>query len=262
MSINSQLIELRSTKKRILDDKANLSAEAAKSGSKGKEYLLSLKSILNKLNEINERIVLESLDVQKYATFNTEEIGNILAELMSIYEGTYFEFKNISYKEIGYSFLDALLIIDSKKDKDARSRQEVVLPHFIPETNINILINNGYAIKFFDRLQRDEIPEKINFYEADENGNLNLKVRFRRFQYVKEFVDYVINYKIKNRQHDISVETLESLKNEFICNNIEQIQQYHSYLAEEKKKEFESSLEHDKKVNNRKLQKILTMQQK
>ena len=88
-------------------------------------------------------------------------------------------------------------------------------------------------------------------------GRINQKVNFRNYAYVQHFIEYVINYRIENGLEEISFDTLEMLKNNFIYCNLEQIKDYHSLLDENKRRSCEDSLEHDKKVAKRRIQKIL-----
>lgn len=192
--------------------------------------------------------------IEEYSTFNVEDISNILASLISIYESESFLVRNLSYQVKGALFNDTLLIINKKKYDHLTSKSE------IQERHINGLVKNGFAIRLMKGFSKSQFPTEISFYEADSMGRINQNVNFRSFAYVKGFIKYVINYRIENNLDEISIDELEMLKNKFICYNLKPIEEYHKFLDETKRIEFEASLEHDKQVRNRQLQRVLKKQ--
>lgn len=170
---------------------------------------------------------------------------------MSIYERENFLVRYLSYQVDGALFNDVLLIIKQKKYDSISSNLQ------IQERYINSLIKNRFAIRIIDGFSKSKFPTEISFYEADSMGRINQKVNFRNFAYVQNFIEYVINYRIENGLDEISFDILEMLKNNFIYCNLEEIKDYHILLDENKRRECEDSLEHDKKVVNRKLQRVL-----
>ncbi len=256
MDINYKLKKLRVTKKQILDNKDNIKKQQMQDVATAvakieREYNISLDSNNVDLNNIIEEIHSQCKIIEQYSTFNIKDISNILASLISIYESESFLVENLSYKVKGALFNDALLIINKKKYEHLSSK------FVIQEKDINILVKNGFAIKLLKDFSKSQFPTKISFYKADSMGRINQKVNFRSFTYIRDFMEYVINYRIENNLDEISFDELEMLRNEFINFNIEEIQKHHICLDEIKRKEFEASLEHDKQVRNRKLQKIL-----
>lgn len=259
MDINYEIQKLRNEKRQMLVQKEILRVlqiqelEAAKAKINEKyNFLLgnSNNDLDNKINEIYNQCKL----IEKYSTFNVKDIGKILASLMSIYEAENYLVKTISYKIKGALFNDIMLIINEKKFEQLTAKNE------IQESQINIIVKNGFALKLLEDFSENQFPKKISIYEADPMGRVNQNVNFRSFTYVKNFIEYVINYRIENNLENISFEDLEMLRNQFIKCNLEQIKEYHDYLDEKKRAEFETSLQHDKKVRNRQLQRVLNTQ--
>ena len=256
MDFNYELKNLRERKRNLLYEGSNLKKaqieeleEARKIISEKYQELFS--EYYHNLDNINSEIYNHCKIYEKYSKFNLEDISNILASLMSIYERENFLVKYLSYQVDGALFNDILLIIKQKKYDSISSNLQ------IQERYINSLIKNRFAIRIIDGFSKSKFPTEISFYEADSMGRINQKVNFRNFAYVQNFIEYVINYRIENGLDEISFDILEMLKNNFIYCNLEEIKDYHILLDENKRRECEDLLEHDKKVVNRKLQRVL-----
>ena len=256
MNFNYKLKNLRERKRNLLYEGSNLKKaqieeleEARKIISEKYQELFS--KYYHNLDNINSEIYNHCKIYEKYSKFNLEDISNILASLMSIYERENFLVKYLSYQVDGALFNDILLIIKQKKYDSISSNLQ------IQERYINSLIKNRFAIKIISGFSQSKFPIEISFYEADSMGRINQKVNFRNYAYVQHFIEYVINYRIENGLEEISFDTLEMLKNNFIYCNLDQIKDYHSLLDENKRRSCEDSLEHDKKVAKRRIQKIL-----
>lgn len=256
MDFNYELKNLRERKRNLLYEGSNLKKaqieeleEARKIISEKYQELFS--EYYHNLDNINSEIYNHCKIYEKYSKFNLEDISNILASLMSIYERENFLVKYLSYQVDGALFNDILLIIKQKKYDSISSNLQ------IQERYINSLIKNRFAIKIISGFSQSKFPIEISFYEADSMGRINQKVNFRNYAYVQHFIEYVINYRIENGLEEISFDTLEMLKNNFIYCNLEQIKDYHSLLDENKRRSCEDFLEHDKKVAKRRIQKIL-----
>ena len=256
MDFNYELKNLRERKRNLLYEGSNLKKaqieeleEARKIISEKYQELFS--EYYHNLDNINSEIYNHCKIYEKYSKFNLEDISNILVSLMSIYERENFLVKYLSYQVDGALFNDVLLIIKQKKYDSISSNLQ------IQERYINSLIKNRFAIRIIDGFSKSKFPTEIAFYEADSMGRINQKVNFRNFAYVQNFIEYVINYRIENGLDEISFDILEMLKNNFIYCNLEEIKDYHILLDENKRRECEDLLEHDKKVVNRKLQRVL-----
>ena len=256
MDFNYELKKLRERKRDLLLEGSNLrkaQIEELEGARKiiSEKYQILFSEFYHNLDNINSEIYNHCKIYEKYSKFNLEDISNILASLMSIYERENFLVRYLSYQVDGALFNDVLLIIKQKKYDSISSNLQ------IQERYINSLIKNRFAIRIIDGFSKSKFPTEISFYEADSMGRINQKVNFRNFAYVQNFIEYVINYRIENGLDEISFDILEMLKNNFIYCNLEEIKDYHILLDENKRRECEDSLEHDKKVVNRKLQRVL-----
>ena len=256
MDFNYELKKLRERKRDLLLEGSNLrkaQIEELEGARKiiSEKYQILFSEFYHNLDNINSEIYNHCKIYEKYSKFNLEDISNILASLMSIYERENFLVRYLSYQVDGALFNDVLLIIKQKKYDSISSNLQ------IQERYINSLIKNRFAIRIIDGFSKSKFPTEISFYEADSMGRINQKVNFRNFAYVQIFIEYVINYRIENGLDEISFDILEMLKNNFIYCNLEEIKDYHILLDENKRRECEDSLEHDKKVVNRKLQRVL-----
>ena len=256
MDFNYELKKLRERKRDLLLEGSNLrkaQIEELEGARKiiSEKYQILFSEFYHNLDNINSEIYNHCKIYEKYSKFNLEDISNILASLMSIYERENFLVRYLSYQVDGALFNDVLLIIKQKKYDSISSNLQ------IQERYINSLIKNRFAIRIIDGFSKSKFPTEISFYEADSMGRINQKVNFRNFAYVQNFIEYVINYRIENGLDEISFDILEMLKNNFIYCNLEEIKDYNILLDENKRRECEDLLEHDKKVVNRKLQRVL-----
>lgn len=258
MDINYEyeLKKLRDKKRQILANRDSLREEQNQEMVDAKAKIEEKYNILIESNNINLTNIMDEIYsqckiIEEYSTFNVEDISNILANLISIYESESFLVRNLSYQVKGDLSKDILLIINKKKCEHLTSKSE------IQERHINGLLKNGFAIKLMSGFSKSQFPTEISFYKADSMGRINQNVNFRSFTYVKYFIENVINYRIENNLDEISFDELEKLKNEFIYCNLDQIENHYNFLDETKRIEFEALLEHDKKVRNRQLQRVL-----
>ena len=222
MDFNYELKKLRERKRDLLLEGSNLrkaQIEELEGARKiiSEKYQILFSEFYHNLDNINSEIYNHCKIYEKYSKFNLEDISNILASLMSIYERENFLVRYLSYQVDGALFNDVLLIIKQKKYDSISSNLQ------IQERYINSLIKNRFAIRIIDGFSKSKFPTEISFYEADSMGRINQKVNFRNFAYVQNFIEYVINYRIENGLDEISFDILEMLKNNFIYCNLEEI---------------------------------------
>lgn len=181
---------------------------------------------LPKLEEIEKRITENKQEIDnchalmlKYSTFNAELIGHVIEELIKIIEGEDFKFQIAEHKisHLQYNIWSqpyesvvkkrVQLIVNAKK---LRSEYYQSLHS---ESEITGLINTGNAIllgeaKYFD-------TDKIKFYDVKDNQIVCL-ANFGRFDYIKDFIDDVIEYRYANALEEISEAELVNLLQDFI----------------------------------------------
>ena len=231
MDVNDNLICLRNEKKCLIDKmKVNSYYEYSK-----------IDTLNKKIDEICE-------EIEYYSYFDSEQIGPIIRDLVTLFEGEQFVYQSALYysqdEKSGLESIKIIVLNDKKQE------------NWYDERYFNSLVKYGNAMAltktttFYPHLA-------IYFYCADELHRVNQNVGFGKFSYIKEFIDGVILYKMNKKEKYISSEELDKLKIDFIKSRIEQIKINNEFTDERKTKEFVLSLQHDKKIRKRNLQKIL-----
>ena len=159
-----------------------------------------------------------SLDLKKkiedYSSFDLVMIGEALSKIINYYENETYSYQQTHYFCIDYAvgggmiFVahPALIINDSVKRRFYSFKTD----------DLDTLIQEGNGVILIDDLKNSEV-DSINIYSFNDKTNeLKLNVLFGRFKYLKDFINKVIVYKLKNNITDISNEELESIMYEFI----------------------------------------------
>lgn len=248
MNYNSELRKLRNAKKKILANILELDKE------KDEELIQKLYSELDKKSgEINDYCKL----IEEKSTM-TYEFFHAMSDVISIYEGEYYWIRNLCYhkdRTLDSEILETYVIIASNVFNNIISVSD------ISHTYFNRLLKNGSAIKIIEAPRVKFLPRQFAFYKTDEDmGRINPQINLKKFPYIKEFIDYVINFKLENNIDKLSYDELEKLKEDFILLNLENI--YNNYEAKQEKrieesiKSINSECEHNKKLLKRFVKKI------
>lgn len=193
--------------------------------------------------------------IEEYSTFYRNDIAYILVDLLNVFEGKEHILAQLSYHPTSGSpaqVQDILVIIEKNnydKIKDKKYLEERYLYHLIKNYKI-VLLDGRFSLC---------MPETLKFYKF-ETGTINQNISLKGYAYLKDFIDMVINYRLENKKEDITDEELENLKNQFILSNREKIETNLYINAEidmiNYKKEVEDTLEHNKKLLKRRINKI------
>jgi len=243
MYFDDDLKKLRTDKKNIKGQIDTLNARKEKEiedfkNTLAKKYDDIEKQNWTKFNELNGKICNECELIQICSTFNLEEISKILRNLISVYENENYEVKTVSYRiNDGDLFNDAKVIIN-KRNLEIFSKE-------VKQDQFNRLVKNGIVIPLAKGFSENNFSKEISFYEADST-NVNQKITFRKHVYAKEFIDFVITYRIKNNVNKITLKELEELLAKFVYYNFEKIKKYHEFKDECRRRELESYIEQDK----------------
>lgn len=180
----------------------------------------NIKSNLEAVQEFNNLLT-------NYSTFDEHMITDAICLLIHIVEEQNFQYQK-AYYYIGYLFyglwggqgeerfhlMNVRLIINEKK------RQEEYYRPLYEKDEVMELVNTGEAIL----LQKVgySIPKKdgkIIFYFLNDHHNMTCSSDFGRFDYVKNFIDFVIQYRFSHNLTEISKEDIKFLITTFIQNN-------------------------------------------
>lgn len=241
MDFNTTLGELRNKKNNLLEGIKDLKK------SREQEIKEAIQRIEDKYANLNKEYVSEfniasvqvydyCKSIENYSVLNRRDISIVLSELISVFEGKNYVSEDLSYHVDGDS-------------PSARWNIFMIMPQdiiekiksfpILHERYINHLLKKGLAIKLCGDWS-SLMPNKVSFYKTDEMGRINQNINFKGFTYVKNFIDYVINFRMDNQIDEISFEELEKLKEEFILMNIDYIEdKYKTYAEVEQSKSSE-----------------------
>lgn len=226
MSYFEQLNELQEERNEIRKREIRLQKQ------KEKEIALATLEIDNKHLEEQRRINSDyeynsqSLTntcnmISIYSSFSPNDIGEIISSLMSRIEGKHFIYQKAVLKEkrrsnnsftidIGPVEKPLILIVRFEEKKDSYYKED-----------IQNLVSQNRALILKDE---ESITSDIYFYYANRaTKELVPTINLKNFDYVQEFIDYIIDYKIKNRLTAITTENLYQLLNEFIIDREDSI---------------------------------------
>ncbi len=180
------------------------------------------KEIMNKYSQVKDLI-------EKYSTFNKKTLGQVLAELTSTYKQE--EYISYSATIMYYIMYNNSLPLNGLMITPTYDKREEFSDMYIEDHNDRLIaLANYYKTTNYYK----SYGETIKIYEADEPALLHTNIVYnndinnpKNVIFIKEFIDYVINYRIENNIDDISLEELEKLKDEFINNHQVEIEEYH-----------------------------------
>lgn len=241
MNFSTELEKLRKIKKQCLLEANSLEAEEIDELAKAKERIQKIYEKLKdykyqELRKNNDKINSYCQKIEVYSIFNANEIGNIIANLMITFEG-----ENYVYQDTYYE-------LEKEKTHTLRTEVNRIKSHIkiiVKQGNksdlytahdINSLLKNK---KIIILNSTDTQEDEIQFYRANTgNHSIEQCVRFGRFNYVKEFIDELISYKIENKLKSISYEEVEDIKVDFIASRINQIEENYRLLNKQKEEQI------------------------
>ena len=165
--------------------------------------------------------------ISKYSTFNQDMISVVITELVKIIEGKEFLYKTVvdKYKNVVHGPMDSWdenverkvkIIVDSNKAQDFYDNSYAYdYKKYI--SKIDQLVEDGYAI-----LLSGDNSKNITFLSS-EDGQISYLVNFGKFNYIKDFVDELIQYRFQRRKDDIAKEDIILCMQKFISKYEDQI---------------------------------------
>lgn len=154
--------------------------------------------------------------VEHYSYFDSKEIGEMIAEVMTALKG-----KKYIYQET--------MRYTAEIDSVTKKRIPLVIPYriFIEEMfahdlylddNISLddIVEANMAVVLTSSLPFSE--RQISFYGVNEKEHTLIQsVNFESFPVIEEFIDFLINYKLDNKAETLSLEKMHELKDGFIA---------------------------------------------
>lgn len=244
MDVNDILTEKRKEKKDLLKsamyNKEKLENEKSKKVKN--DYYINMNTAYLRITRTNLEIDNICSKIKENSKFNVEEIGAIVSDLVTIFEGEKFTYKLACYEPSNWF----VLITSDEKDQKYFRKQQMYS-----------IRKKGDALIF--PVSNIFSEASVYFYTADKMHRVNQTVGFGKFSYVKEFIDELILYKIKNNKEYLSPEEMEELKYNFIKSRVDDIQKKYEENSFKKignaVEEVIYKVKHDRAVNIRHLKK-------
>ena len=173
---------------------------------------------INKMRRSNEKKIFEA------SWFDVDEIGEVLAKLVSVVENEPYSYYVANYRGIckyyeegyGYDTVDLnykVYLINKENNVRYQYNEE-----YINEIGSTVFKNNASIIVLAQRYLNDH---KISFY--DGMANKSHLIDIKNFDYIYDFINYLISYKIDNNLIALNKEELDELLmtflNEYIKGN-------------------------------------------
>ena len=224
MSYNEELKMLREEKnkkedyeKLLVSDMENeLTFFARKIKDK---HLPKIKAAHDEIDSCNQKIDEYCKKIEEYSTFDDQTIGEVLSSIISVFEG-----KPYFYQDACYYTSQIEYFLFEKKEFDVCKQVKIVVAESDRHSqyddqylglSINRLAERGLVLVLDEDI--DPLKEKITFYRSNSiSHNLTKKVNFGKFSYIKDFIDYVISYRMKNNLKEITKYELDKIKDDFL----------------------------------------------
>ena len=192
------------------------------------QYQYKIKSLDSKQSDINETIKKYNQILQTYSTFDIDSIGEIIAFIISSVENEEYIFQRaihatyLWHNYVGY---------DGEYEKNNNKiciiikknlRQDCYLDKNLMSNCIKKIMKQERVILLDESSSRYD-NYKVTFYNSIINTNNNIDLS--SFPYIKDFIDYVIQYRYENNLIKIDFRQLNYLAISFIEDRIEKKKQ-------------------------------------
>ncbi len=194
---------------------------------KNNEDIIAIKKELNDFNKL----------FTKYSTFNIDLIGQAIQQLMTLVESEEYLYKQVTYvvKKRVHGVMDSW-------DEDMQIKASIVLrkeklinyynSSYEDESKINVLIKNEDALLLFEQ-DINNYNKKITFYTL-QDGKVLDNINFGKFDYIKEFIDNIVQYRFQNNMTDFSKKDMLSFMKNFLIKHKDIIMKNYDSKIKEK----------------------------
>jgi len=245
---NEEITILKNSRKQIIEK--IIMFEKNNNLGFSKDYVEGIRNLSFELMKVDRILNEKQKEIIYNSYFDYKIISKIMSDIIRIYEG-----KNFVYKEIPYHpeskrriiFKDARVLIFDEKLKYLSKNCDIA--------KIYSVIKNGDGIVLDWDFYYDYENSYVKFYKLNDKGELKSNIKLNKFPYLKRFIDYVINYSMSNK--NITEEKLEQLKNHFIEDNEEDIREYHEVVKINEENEMKEKIDKNIKYRDKQLKKAL-----
>lgn len=236
-------------KKELVENQVSLANDLDKEIELIKDkYAQMNKNLQDKIDDANNKIDDMAERIARFSWFDKDFL-EILADLMTTFEGRKYVFQKVKYESnTEIKFADVLVLESVAKEYRRDEKIET----------LGSLVDAGKMI-IIDCSSFTRSLNEFCFYEFDsKNHTLFLKVKLDKFEYLNEFVDNVIEWKISNYDKTISNDVYEELEVQFLRAKEETIRLNYNMRENEDR----SVLESRRQERKDKLDKMLALQSK
>ena len=215
--------------------------------------LIARKQVLEYQNYFREQMNVSKNDynlatkIEQYTSFKTSQIQTVIEELVNSFEGEKYSCIEVDHDTYKYksgiwggtiaNVMDRVLLVT----KGDFSKKEIITytDIDIDHNTIDEKIKEGNTFE----IQREEFAISINYVDfyRIKGEYLVPTVDYQRFTYVKDFIDFVIGYRLKNsmKNNDISTKQLLCLLSIFIKANKQTIKNNYQKKNEDREKQHD-----------------------
>lgn len=208
--------------------------------------ILKLEKKIEELQEIKElkRLQQEELNLKnkigKYSTYDSVEIGNIMAKLMTLFEGIEY-----CFSKCDLFFSDYDYVIEPKSNN-----RDII--NIYPSYNIKNIKQERFFFDPSDKKEQCYLPPS----SFSQNTSSPHHSQNKNIEYIQLFIDYLYERRSSKSLEEISEKELEQILQEFLDISIELQEQRKQEIEEknkeqrkkQKRREFEESCVIDRKL--------------
>ena len=220
MDFKNKISELKSIQKQCEKDGESINSKIQNELTIVQNQIVTkydddIKESYKKLQNVDSELANLYRLVELCSVFDEKVITKVISELVSSFEGVEYIYQYTrNYTKVN--------INSSKYLVDKRPKIIISQNHkrdfYCNDTNADLseLVKCGHALILVD--DAIGLQHVIQFYRFNEcKMDIKSLVDFGKFEYVKEFIDSLISYKIEKKMVSVSNETINMLKLKFIC---------------------------------------------
>lgn len=184
--------------------------------------ILNIKNnIMQKHDNNNNTLSDLFLKIHDASRFNIDDIGLVLEQLISQIENESYSYYKAKYTRIckfyeeGYGYDSNAFLYDAYLINKTEKLKKEYKEEYISEMGPMLFKKDDNLIV----LSISSLPdENVCFY--DKYANKNKKIEVKNYDYIYDFIDYVIEYKIENEMQCLDKNQLLELLENYLKNNI------------------------------------------
>lgn len=211
-------------KRELLLQKKKAIEEAIESINKS--YEPKLVECDNSISSNKDELIEFNKLLQKYSTFNIDQLGKAISKIISLIES-----EEYVYKKVKHQFQKRVHGVMDSWDEDVETKAKLVLKK---DQSVDCYTYFEIDLKDGILLTEQETDKKrITIYTA-QDGQITSSINFGRFTYIKEFIDKIIQYKFMWGITDLTEQQMLSFIGDFMLTNKDTIISNYSNKLQER----------------------------